>query len=58
MSITITIFVLIFILGLIKSFSNYPPNYIGSFVTDLMLTRLLGVILMIYSTLMIYSLLP
>ena len=54
----ITVFVLFFILGLIISFSNFPPTYLGSFVTDLILTRFFGVLLMTFSALMIYSLLP
>lgn len=54
----ITIFVLFFILGLIISFSNFPPTYLGSFVTDLILTRFFGILLMTFSALMVYSLLP
>lgn len=54
----ITVFVLFFIVGLIISFSNFPPTYLGFFVTDLILTRFFGVLLMTFSALIIYSLSP
>jgi hypothetical protein len=55
LSISITIFVLFFILGLIISFSNFKPTYVLYGVNDLILTRLVGVVLVVASGFMIYS---
>jgi len=53
---SITIFVLFFILGLIISFSNFKPTYVMYGVNDLILTRFIGIVLAIASGFMIYSL--
>jgi len=53
---SITIFVLFFILGLIISFSNFKPTYVMYGVNDLILTRFIGIVLTIASGFMIYSL--
>jgi len=53
---SITIFVLFFILGLIISFSNFKPTYFMYGVNDLILTRFIGIVLTIASGFMIYSL--
>jgi len=50
------VFMLLFVLGFVISLSTFKPTYLGYKLNDLILTRFIGIVLMVSSGLMIYLL--